>query len=250
MEQKTIREKIRALADKKTYTLADLRTLTEILRSPEGCPWDREQTHQSIRNDLIEECYEVVEAIDNADQVLLREELGDVLFQVYFHARIEEEAGRFSIDEVAGDICAKMIYRHPHVFGNTVAENSEKVLENWEKLKKAEKHRDTVRASMDAVPHMLPALMRAQKIAGKAIKDEYDFGTDDEIRVQMENAVRAVFDPDKEPAEKETALAKLSFFAALQSKKLGGDLEGALQKETTEFIYTYKNTHHMEENHE
>ena len=141
----SISEKIRALADKKSYTLEDLRTLTEILRSPEGCPWDREQTHQSIRNDLIEECYEVVEAIDNADPVLLREELGDVLFQVYFHARIEEEAGRFSIEEVAGDICAKMIYRHPHVFGNTVAENSAKVLENWEKLKKKEKHRDTVR---------------------------------------------------------------------------------------------------------
>lgn len=250
MEQKTIHEKIRALANKEQYTLDDLRTLTEVLRSPDGCPWDREQTHQSIRNDLIEECYEVVEAIDNADPVLLREELGDVLFQVYFHARIEEEAGRFSIDEVAGDICAKMIYRHPHVFGDTVAENSEKVLENWEKLKKAEKHRDTVRASMDAVPHMLPALMRAQKIAGKAIKDDNDFGTDEEIRAEMEDCVRAAFAPDKNPVEKETALARLAFLSALQSKKLGGDLEGALQKETTEFIYTYKNDHQTEENHE
>ena len=246
----SISEKIRALADKKSYTLEDLRTMTEILRSPEGCPWDREQTHQSIRNDLIEECYEVVEAIDNADPVLLREELGDVLFQVYFHARIEEEAGRFSIEEVAGDICAKMIYRHPHVFGNTVAENSAKVLENWEKLKKKEKHRDTVRASMEAVPPMLPALMRAQKIAGKAIKDDYSFGTDEEIHTQMENAVRDAFDPDKDAAQKETALAKLAFLAALQSKKLGGDLEGALQKETTEFIYTYKNENQTEENHE
>ncbi len=237
----SISEKIRMLADKKSYTLEDLRTLTEILRSPEGCPWDREQTHQSIRNDLIEECYEVVEAIDNADPVLLREELGDVLFQVYFHARIEEEAGRFSIDEVANDICAKMIYRHPHVFGDTVAENSAKVLENWEKLKKKEKHRDTVRASMEAIPPMLPALMRAQKICGKAIKDDYAFGTDEEILAQMENVLRDAFVPDKKPAEREKALAKLSFLAALQSKKLGGDLEGALQKETTEFIYTYKN---------
>lgn len=181
-----------------------------------------------------------MEAIDNADSLLLREELGDVLFQVYFHARIEEEAGRFSIDEVANDICAKMIYRHPHVFCDTVAENSAKVLENWEKLKKKEKHRDTVCASMEAVPSMLPALMRAQKIAGKAMQDDYSFGTDVEICVQMENAVHDAFDSDKNPVEKETALAKLAFLAAVQTKKLGGDLEGALQKETAGFIHTYK----------
>lgn len=191
-----------------------------------------------------------MEAIDSVDPVLLREELGDVLFQVYFHAQIEEETGRFSIDEVVNDICAKMIYRHPHVFGDIVAEDSAKVLDNWEKLKKQEKHRDSVRASMDAVPHMLPALMRAQKIAGKAIKDNYRFGTDEEIRVELEKELRTAFDPVISAEEREQSLAKISFYAAVESKKLGGDLENALQKETTEFINTYHQNNQMEDYHE
>ena len=135
----TIEEKINLLTNKKEYSFDDLVILVEVLRSEKGCPWDREQSHQSIRKDFIEETYEVIEAIDTEDPKLLREELGDVLLQVVFHARIEEESGRFTMDDVANDICAKLIHRHPHVFGTVEADTSEKVLANWEVIKSEEK---------------------------------------------------------------------------------------------------------------
>ena len=123
---------VRYLLEKNTpYTFDDLVTVVELLRSEGGCPWDREQPHKSIRNDFIEETYEVIEAIDTEDPVLLREELGDVLLQVVFHARIEQEQDVFGMDEVANDICAKLIHRHPHVFGTLEVANSAEVLKNW-----------------------------------------------------------------------------------------------------------------------
>ena len=130
--------------EKGSYTFDDLVLIMELLRSPGGCPWDIEQNHHSIRNDLIEETYEVVEAIDRDDPVHLREELGDVLLQVVFHARIEDEVGRFTVYDVANDICEKLIYRHPHVFGQVHVDGSEQVLSNWEKLKGVEKQAERV----------------------------------------------------------------------------------------------------------
>jgi len=230
------------LLNETKYDFQSLSLLTKILRSPEGCPWDKEQDHKSIRNDMIEECYEVVEAIDTENAELLREELGDVLFQVFFHAQIEAEKGNFSVDDVVQDICGKMIYRHPHVFGDTQADTSEKVLENWEILKKAEKNREDVKASMAAVPPMLPALMRARKVAGKAMKDEYDFGSEKFIIEQMHRCIDAV----GTESEREN-LAKLSFLAAVLSKKHGGDLEADLQKETDAFINHYYPMKYTEE---
>lgn len=224
------------LLTEEKHSLSSLKMLTKVLRSPDGCPWDREQDHHSIRNDMIEECYEVVEAIDNDDVSLLREELGDVLFQVFFHAQIETEKGNFTIEDVVQDICDKMIYRHPHVFADVQADTSEKVLENWETLKQAEKHRKDTQASMEAIPPMLPALMRASKVVGKALKEDYDFGSETEIREQMNRCLAAI-GTDTE----EENLAKLSFLASILSKKHGGDLEAALQKETTAFINQYKN---------
>ncbi len=131
----TVEEKIRLMAEKTEYCFEDLITIVEILRSEKGCPWDREQSHKSIRKDFIEETYEVIEAIDTDNSELLREELGDVLLQVVFHTRIEEEEGRFDINGVANDICAKLVHRHPHVFGDVFADTSEKVLSNWEKIR-------------------------------------------------------------------------------------------------------------------
>ena len=167
----TVQEKIKALLQKERYCFEDLVTVVEVLRAPEGCPWDREQDHHSIRDDLIEETYEVIEAIDTDDPVLLREELGDVMLQVVFHARIEEECGVFDMDDVANDICVKLIHRHPHVFGSVQADTSEQVLTNWEMIKSEEKERKTVTDKLRAVPPMLPALMRAAKgyaaIAGR-----------------------------------------------------------------------------------
>ena len=164
----TLNEKIAALPQKAHYTFSDFIDLVEILRSEQGCPWDREQDHQSIRKGLIEETYEVVEAIDNADPVLLREELGDLLLQIVFHAQIEREAGRFEMGDVVDDICKKMIHRHPHVFGSVHVENSTEVLSNWEAIKTEEKQRNTLADKLRAIPPMMPALMRAAKVGKKA----------------------------------------------------------------------------------
>lgn len=187
---------------------------------------------------MIEECYEVVEAIDTENNALLREELGDVLFQVFFHAAIAEEEGAFSLEDVVEEICAKMIYRHPHVFGNVEAKDSQTVLANWETLKTKEKQRNTVRASMEAVPPMLPALMRAEKIAGKAMRDGYSFGTEEELWAAIA-AVRPGEGDTREALVKK--LARLTFLAAVLTKKLNGDLEKEVQIQTSEFIKQYEN---------
>ena len=150
------------------YTVDDLRLIMKELRSEHGCPWDREQDHKSIRRDFIEETYEVIEAIDTEDPVLLREELGDVLLQVVFHTEIEKENGVFDIKDVANDICVKLIHRHPHVFGDVIAETSDKVLQNWEVIKSEEKERITITDKLRSIPPMLPALMRAEKVGKKA----------------------------------------------------------------------------------
>ena len=163
------------MLNKERYSFNDLVDIVTILRGEGGCPWDREQDHKSIRDDLIEETYEVIEAIDTEDPVLLREELGDVLLQIVFHAGIEEDAGRFDIDNVANDICAKLIHRHPHVFGDVSVENTEQVLSNWEQIKSEEKERVTVTDKLRSIPPMLPALMRATKVGKKA--SMFDFET-------------------------------------------------------------------------
>ena len=133
--------------EEKKYTLDDLVQVIKILLGENGCPWDRVQTHESIRMDMLEEAYEAADAIDKGDMENLKEELGDVLMQVVFHAEIEAEKGGFTIEDVIRGICEKMIYRHPHVFGNgdVKVDTAEQVLVNWEELKKKEKHTETRR---------------------------------------------------------------------------------------------------------
>jgi tetrapyrrole methylase family protein/MazG family protein len=155
---------------KERYNIDDLTDIVKLLRSPDGCPWDKVQTHKSICNDLIEECYEVIEAIDTDDTVLLREELGDVLLQVVFHADIESDSGHFNFDDVASDICKKLIHRHPHVFGNVVANTPEEVLKNWDAIKKTEKNQETTADTLNAVSRSLPALMRGAKLIKRAYR--------------------------------------------------------------------------------
>ena len=135
---------------KSSYGVEDLREIVRILRAPGGCPWDREQDHHSIRRNLLEEAYEAAEAIDEGNPEHLQEELGDVLLQVVFHARMEEEQGGFDLDDVADGICKKLIYRHPHVFGDVTVSGSGEVLQNWEELKKREKHQTTAADSVDS----------------------------------------------------------------------------------------------------
>lgn len=167
------------------------------LRSEGGCPWDMEQTHTSVRKCLIEETYEVIEAIDKNDPSLLREELGDLMFQVVFHARIEDEVGRFNIDDVVHDITHKMITRHPHVFAETVVSDSDEVIVNWDNIKREEKSLDSPVDILKRVPPYMPALLRAEKVQGKALKKfNYGIATSDEAIRTIENAVKNGLDRD------------------------------------------------------
>ena len=156
---------------KDRYNWEDFLQIIRILRAPGGCPWDAEQTHQSIRRNFLEETYEALDALDRDDAEGLCEELGDVLMQVVFHSVIEEERGRFTPDDVVDGVAQKMVYRHPHVFGGGMqADTSEQVLTNWEILKRQEKGQRSTADAIEAVPHTLPALWRAEKTVSKAAK--------------------------------------------------------------------------------
>lgn len=161
--------------EKSEYKFEDLVEIVKILRSPEGCPWDREQTHKSVRSDFIEETYEVIEAIDTDDLDLLKEELGDVLLQVALHSEIESEKGTFNIDDVCDGICKKLIIRHPHVFGDVNADTTDKVLENWDAIKMQTKSQQTQTQAMESVSKALPSLMRSSKVQKKAAKVGFDW---------------------------------------------------------------------------
>ena len=153
------------------YTIDDLRLIVTILRSAEGCPWDREQTHKSIIPGMIEEAYEVVEAIECENADMLREELGDVLLQLVFHADIEREYGSFDFDDAVTDICRKMIVRHPHVFADVQAKTADVVLDNWDKIKAQTKHQRDLGERLDSIAKPLPALIRTQKVMRKTAKE-------------------------------------------------------------------------------
>lgn len=155
----------------KTYNYQELIEIIKMLRGENGCPWDKEQTHQSLIPCLLEESYELVEALQNDDTKLMEEELGDVLMQVLMHAQIASEDGKFGMDEVVNGIATKLVYRHPHVFKEGEhLETADEVSEVWEQLKKKEKKEDSAWMAMDRVAKSLPALMRTQKVQKKAIK--------------------------------------------------------------------------------
>ncbi|MCL2367900.1 MAG: nucleoside triphosphate pyrophosphohydrolase [Oscillospiraceae bacterium] len=218
----------------KTYDVADLRNLIALLRS--DCPWDREQTHESIRRNFLEETYEACEAIDLNDPKLLCEELGDVLTQVIFHARIEEEAGRFTLDDVADVTCKKLIFRHPHIFGDETATDSGVVMEHWEEIKRREKRHSTITQSMEAVAKSLPATWRAEKIQAKAAKVGFDWP----------DATGALDKLDEEAAELKEAISSgkgqmeeigdLLFSVINVARLLDIDPEEALHRTSDKFI--------------
>ena len=228
--------KVERLLSAERYSFEDLCEIVTILRSNVGCPWDKEQTHKSLRKDFIEETYEVIEAIDTEDPKLLREELGDVLLQIVFHADIEHEEGRFDIDDVANDISAKLIHRHPHVFGELKLDNSEDVLANWDKIKGVEKQRNTLTDKLRSIPPMLPALMRAQKVGKKA--SFFDFPTVEEVYAKINEEIEEV----KEAAESGNKDAVMEEMGDLLltvtslARKLGVDSEQALFNATNKFL--------------
>lgn len=221
---------------KSSYEIRDLEKIVRLLRAPGGCPWDREQTHASIRRNFLEEAYEAVEAIDEGDSDHLKEELGDVLLQVFLHACMEEEAGRFTLDDVADGICKKLIYRHPHVFGDTAVSGTDEVLSNWEALKRTEKHQETYTDTLEAVARSLPSLWRAEKVQKKAKKAGFDWddagGALDKLSEEVEELKAAVAQGSNIAEE----LGDLLFAAVNVSRFVRVDAEEALHAATDKFI--------------
>ena len=232
----------KALQIKENYTFDDLLTIMSILRAPGGCPWDIEQTHQSIRKNLIEEAYEVCEGIDSNDDAILCEELGDLLLQVVFHAQIAQDDNRFTINEVADGVCKKLIRRHPHIFADVKADTSDQVLENWDQIKKAEKAKkgesSTASGIMKHIFRGMPALMRAQKVQGRAAKVGFDWDTAeqaaDKLSEERDELFEAVTQKDKQAAAEEAG--DLLFAAVNVVRKCGVDAEEALSMATDKFI--------------
>ena len=215
-----------AYPEKQHYTADDLAAIIAILRDPDnGCPWDKVQTHRSIRMNFLEEAYEAVDAIDLDDPELLCEELGDVLMQVVFHAQIEREAGHFTFDEVCDGVCRKLIERHPHIFGG------DESIKDWDSLKNKEKGRVTLQDDLDSVPKALPALpafMRAAKLQKRAARAGVTVET---TPAELETLAGQVAAGENA----ETALGELLFKAAALARQAGLDPEQALQKANAAF---------------
>ena len=166
---------------KDRYDVEDVLKIMRVLRADDGCPWDRVQTHKSIRDNFIEETYEAVDAIDREDSVNLREELGDVLMQVVFHSQMSEDEGDFTFDDVCDELVKKLVDRHPHVFRDARADNADEAFDSWEKSKMALKGQKKYSDSIDDVPKCLPALIRAQKVQKRASKSGMDFDSLDDV---------------------------------------------------------------------
>lgn len=235
-------KEIAELLSKEKYNIYDLDMIVKVLRSENGCPWDKIQTHQSIRNDFLEEVYEVIEAIDCNSSEMLKEELGDVLLQVVFHAEIETEKGKFDLDEIANDICKKLIIRHPHVFGDVTAENVDIVLKNWDSIKKETKGQESYTDTLKSVPKVFPALMRAQKLGKRASRAGMDFeGIDDcfnSLKSEVTEIEEALIAGDNEAAAEE--LGDLLFSCANMSRKLNMDAEELLDKANEKFLRRFE----------
>lgn len=224
------------------YNVDDLIEIVKRLRAPDGCPWDKVQTHQSIRKDFIEEVYEAVEAIDENDTDHLREELGDVLFQVVFHSVIESEQGHFDLTDITDEVSRKMIIRHPHVFGTVEVENTDEVLSNWDAIKMQTHSQSKVSQTMDSVSKTLPSLMRAEKLVKKAARGgvvcesrEDAFRNIDEKLCMLKKV-----SDEEDQSQYENALGELLFSVANLSEILKTDSEQSLYKTCDAFIGQFK----------
>ena len=225
---------------KPQYGYEDLLEIIRLLRSEDGCPWDKAQTHQSIRRGLLEEAYEAAEAIDNDDPVLLKEELGDVLMQVVFHADIESDAGRFTIDDVCDGVVKKLLFRHPHVFGSECEDSPESVPVSWDKLKRQEKGQKTVADSMDSVARSLPGLWRAEKLQNKAASAGFEWpdvqGALDKLEEEVAELRRAVEEGGDVPEE----LGDVLFAAVKVGRFCACDPEDAVNGTCEKFIRRFR----------
>lgn len=222
------------------YYMDDLLKIMKTLRAPGGCPWDREQTHQSIRQNMLEEAYEAADAIDHNDMDNLKEELGDVLLQVVFHACMAEENGQFTFEDVVDSVCRKLVYRHPHVFGTVEAENAQGALSAWDAQKRLEKGQHTTADAMDAVAQAMPALIRAEKIQGKAQKAGFDWEEVAPALDKLAEEVDELRQSIREHSNVEEELGDLLFAAVKVGRFAGVESETALQKASGKFIRRFR----------
>ncbi len=228
---------VKELKEKSSYGFSDLCLIVEVLRHERGCPWDREQTHKSIRKNMIEEAYEAAEAIDLEDSELLCEELGDVMLQAVLNASISAASGGFDVGDVCTGICSKLIVRHPHVFGDVSVSGTSEVLKNWESIKQATKGNKTATASIESISKALPALVRAHKIGQKAAKQRFDFASAEDALAKAEEEIRelreALAAGDAVNVEEEAGDLLL---AVVNTARLAGvDSEEALHKANAKF---------------
>lgn len=226
---------------KDKYDINDLIRLVTALRAPDGCPWDRKQTHESIKKNFIEETYEVIEAINKNDCEGLKEELGDVLLQVALHCEMEREKGVFDFNDVANDICRKLVVRHPHVFGDKTAANSKEALDRWDEIKLKTKGMKKQSESMLKVPREFPALMRAQKIQQKAAKAGFDWrdkeGALDKLAEEINELKIALSSGVK--ADIEDEFGDVLFSCVNVARFIDVDSEEALTGATDKFMERY-----------
>lgn len=224
---------------KEKYNIEDLLSIMKLLRKE--CPWDKEQTHVSIRKNFIEEVYEVAEAIDLDDKGLLLEELGDVLLQIVFHTEMEQELGNFDFDDVCNRICTKLILRHPHIFADVTAKTTDEVLSNWDNIKRREKNQQTHAEVLQSVPVTLPALMRSEKVQSRAAKIGFDFPTLDDalqsLYSEVDELTEAVESKDPEHVFEE--LGDLLFSAVNVARFTHIDSENALTKACEKFMHRF-----------
>ena len=225
--------------------LAGMKRLYEVmkrLRAPGGCPWDREQTLQTLKPCLLEETYELLEAMDGADLALHVEELGDVLLQVVFQCAIREEEGLFTLDDVARSLTEKLVRRHPHVFGDAVADSSGQVLRNWEAIKQTEKGKKADRSALDGVPAVLPALLKAQRMQAKASRVGFDWkdasGATAKIAEEVQELREAESSGDKRKLAEE--VGDLLFSVVNYCRFLDVDAESALEGTNRKFSRRFR----------
>lgn len=232
---------------KDRYDIGDLLEIIKVLRAPGGCPWDAEQTHTSIKKNFIEETYEVVEAINKNNSDMLREELGDVLLQIVMHTEMEREQGGFCFEDVVDEVVKKLVARHPHVFGDVVAENSSQALESWNEAKSRLKGEKNKTQSMQSVPRELPALMRAQKVQHKASKAGFDWrsahGAFDKLYEEINELKIAMNQGDSSLIEDE--FGDVLFSCVNIARFINVDSEEALTKSTDKFISRFSSVEQM-----
>jgi tetrapyrrole methylase family protein/MazG family protein len=222
--------------------LSDLVALMARLRSPDGCPWDRKQTPESLKPFLIEECYEVVDALDEGSPDKVKEELGDLLFQIIFHARIAEERGQFTISDVISANIEKMTRRHPHVFGDARLSTDREVLANWEEIKKSEKGYEERKSVLEGVPRHLPSLLRAHSLQERAARVGFDWSRIDEALPKLDEEIAEFKDSlnSKDAAGIEEELGDIFFMLVNVSRFLGVNPEDALRKTISKFIQRFR----------